>query len=71
MPARDELLARLVRALRPGGILMVEEDDIYPILATATGAYRDGWDAFLGPPTGRGSTRSGRAACPGSSTGSG
>jgi SAM-dependent methyltransferase len=47
VPAREEVLRRLVAALRPGGILMVEEDDIYPILETATGDYRDGWDAFL------------------------
>jgi SAM-dependent methyltransferase len=47
LPARERVLRRLVAALRPGGILMVEEDDIYPILGTATGDYRDGWDAFL------------------------
>jgi SAM-dependent methyltransferase len=47
VPAREEVLRRLVAALRPGGILMVEEEDIYPILGTATGDYRDGWDAFL------------------------
>jgi SAM-dependent methyltransferase len=47
MPEREEVLRRLVAALRPGGILMVEEDDVYPILGTATGDYRDGWEAFL------------------------
>ena len=47
VPAREQVLRRLVTALRPGGILMLEEDDIYPILGTATGDYRDGWDAFL------------------------
>jgi SAM-dependent methyltransferase len=47
VPEREEVLRRLAAALRPGGILMVEEDDIYPILETATGDYRDGWDAFL------------------------
>jgi SAM-dependent methyltransferase len=47
VPAREEVLRRLVAALRPGGILMVEEDDAYPVLGTATGDYRDGWDAFL------------------------
>ena len=45
--AREEVLRGLVAALRPGGILMVEEDDIYPILGSATGDYRDGWNAFL------------------------
>jgi SAM-dependent methyltransferase len=47
VPAREQVLRRLVAALRPGGILMVEEDDVYPILGTATGDYRAGWDAFL------------------------
>jgi SAM-dependent methyltransferase len=47
MPEREEVLRRLAAALRPGGILMVEEDDVYPILGSATGDYRDGWDAFL------------------------
>jgi hypothetical protein len=48
VPEREALLRKLVAALRPGGVLMVEEDDIYPVLATATGAYRAGWEAFLG-----------------------
>jgi SAM-dependent methyltransferase len=47
VPARDEVLPRLVGALRPGGLLMLEEDDIHPVLATASGPYRDAWDAFL------------------------
>ena len=47
VPARREVLRRLAAALRPGGALMVEADDIYPILETATGDYRDGWDAYL------------------------
>ena len=47
LPERFEVLARLAAALRPGGILMIEEDDIYPVLGTATGAYREGWEAFL------------------------
>jgi SAM-dependent methyltransferase len=45
---RETVLRKLLAALRPGGVLMIEEDDIYPILATATGAYRAGWEAFLG-----------------------
>jgi SAM-dependent methyltransferase len=43
---RDAVLRKLVAALRPGGLLLVEEDDIHPILALATGAYREGWLAF-------------------------
>jgi SAM-dependent methyltransferase len=45
--ARDEVLARLAAALRPGGVLLLEEDDIHPVLATADGAYREAWEAFL------------------------
>ena len=41
IPAREAVLRRLVAALRPGGVLLLEEDDISPVLATARGAYRD------------------------------
>jgi len=44
---RDAVLRKLIAALRPGGLLLVEEDDTYPIEAAATGAYRAAWDAFL------------------------
>lgn len=44
---REQVLARLCAALRPGGLLMIEEWDVFSVLATATGAYRDGWHAFL------------------------
>jgi SAM-dependent methyltransferase len=43
---RDEVLAKLAGALRPGGVLLLEEDDTYPIDATATGPYREAWRAF-------------------------
>jgi SAM-dependent methyltransferase len=43
---RDHVLERLAAAVRPGGVLMVEEDDIHPILATARGDYREAWWAF-------------------------
>jgi SAM-dependent methyltransferase len=45
LPQRLGALARLVQALRPGGWLLVEESDVYPILATATGPYRAAWVA--------------------------
>jgi ubiquinone/menaquinone biosynthesis C-methylase UbiE len=48
IPEREAVLRRLVGALRPGGLLLLEEDDIHPVLATARGAYREAWDAFLG-----------------------
>jgi SAM-dependent methyltransferase len=47
LPERDAVLRRLAAALRPGGVLMVEEDDIHPMTVTATGAYWDAWKAFL------------------------
>jgi SAM-dependent methyltransferase len=47
LPGRDAVLSRLVAALRPGGVLMVEEDDVHPVLATAEGAYAEAWQAFL------------------------
>jgi SAM-dependent methyltransferase len=47
VPERDELLARLAAAVRPGGVLLVEEDDIHPVTATATGDYAEAWRVFL------------------------
>ena len=46
IPAREQVLGRLCAALRPGGILMIEEQDVFPVWAAATGAYRDAWLAF-------------------------
>jgi SAM-dependent methyltransferase len=46
IPSRDEILPRLVSALKPGGWLLIEEADNYPILATASGSYRQVWTAF-------------------------
>ena len=47
IPEREAVLAKLVAALRPGGVLLLEEDDIHPVLATAEGGYRKAWLAFL------------------------
>ncbi|HEX5618679.1 MAG TPA: methyltransferase domain-containing protein [Solirubrobacteraceae bacterium] len=47
VPQRDAVLQKLARALRPGGLLLIEEDDIYPVRALEEGPYRDAWDAFL------------------------
>ena len=47
LPAREQVLARLCAALRPGGIVMIEEQDGFPVLAHATGAYREAWLAFI------------------------
>jgi SAM-dependent methyltransferase len=53
LPAREQVLGRLCAALRPGGVLMIEDLDAFPVLATATGPYRQAWQAFF---------RAGRAA---------
>ena len=47
LPDRDAVLRKLAAAVRPGGVLLIEEDDVHPVLATATGAYREAWDAVL------------------------
>jgi len=46
IPSREEILPRLVSALKPGGWLLLEESDIYPVLATASGSYRQVWERF-------------------------
>jgi SAM-dependent methyltransferase len=54
LSARERVLDRLVASLRPGGVLLVEEPDHYPIEALGAGLYRDGWMAVFGgtPPSG-------------------
>jgi len=47
IPSRHEILRRLVSALKPGGWLLLEEQDVYPVLATASGSYRQVWTAFM------------------------
>lgn len=47
IPGREQVLAQLCAALRPGGLVMIEEQDGFPVLATATGAYREAWLAFI------------------------
>lgn len=47
LPQRDEILRRLAAAVRPGGLLMIEEDDVHPLSANPPGPYRDAWDAFM------------------------
>jgi SAM-dependent methyltransferase len=47
IPERELVLDKLIAALRPGGVLLLEEDDIYPLDATADRDYRDAWDVFL------------------------
>lgn len=46
LPARNEVLGRLLPLLRPGGAVLFEEYDVFPITATADGAYGAAWSAF-------------------------
>lgn len=46
LPARAAVLSRLVAALKPGGWLLVEEWDVFPIVGLATGSYARVWKAF-------------------------
>ena len=46
LSAREQVLTRLVAALRPGGWLLLEEHDIFPITATASAAYARVWQAM-------------------------
>jgi 2-polyprenyl-3-methyl-5-hydroxy-6-metoxy-1,4-benzoquinol methylase len=41
LPARAEVLADLIAALRPGGWLVIEEIDFFPIHACGRGVYRE------------------------------
>ena len=43
---RDRVLERLVRALRPGGVLLVEEHDVFGTLDELPGAYGQIWPLF-------------------------
>lgn len=54
LPERDEILPRLAAAVRPGGVLLIEEDDGYPVTEAARGAYREAWAVFLGMMRGAG-----------------
>jgi SAM-dependent methyltransferase len=47
LPARAAVLSRLVTALKPGGWLLVEEWDVFPIVGLATGSYARVWEAFV------------------------
>jgi SAM-dependent methyltransferase len=47
VPERDAVLAKLAAALRPGGVLLIEEDDVNPVTSTAGGDYAEAWRVFL------------------------
>lgn len=46
LPTREKFLGELVAALRPGGWLLVEELDGFPVAALADGLYAEVWKAI-------------------------
>jgi SAM-dependent methyltransferase len=49
IPERDEVIARLVRALRPGGILLLEEPDLTETLTAEEDVFRPSFAAMFRP----------------------
>lgn len=47
LPARESIVPRLLTALKPGGRVLFEEHDAFPVRALAAGAYRQVWEPFL------------------------
>lgn len=47
IPERLEVLARLTGALKPGGVILLEEPDFHPVLDTDSPAVRDFWRGFI------------------------
>lgn len=43
---RDTVLERLARAVAPGGLLVLEESDVFGVLAEMQGAFGDVWRMF-------------------------
>ncbi len=47
LPQRLDVLRRLTAAVRPGGVIVIEEPDFHPVLATDSAVMRDFWGGFL------------------------
>jgi 2-polyprenyl-3-methyl-5-hydroxy-6-metoxy-1,4-benzoquinol methylase len=47
LPERDEVVKKLVSALRPGGWILWEEQDLFPIIGASTGNYKEAWLSFI------------------------
>ena len=47
IPQHIEVPGRLVDAVRPGGVILLEEPDFHPVLATDSPALRGFWAGFL------------------------
>ena len=49
IPQRDELIPKLVRSLRPGGVLLLEECDLTEALAADDDVFRPAFEAMYRP----------------------
>ena len=47
LPGREKILEEMAAALRPGGWMLVEEVDIFPIDTLAEGVYAETFGAFI------------------------
>jgi SAM-dependent methyltransferase len=47
VPERIDVVGRLAAAVKPGGVLLIEEPDFHPVLATDSVTMRDFWQGFL------------------------
>lgn len=41
------MVARLADAVKPGGVIVIEEPDFHPVMATDSPVLRDFWQGFL------------------------
>src|SRR5262249_23295301 len=46
IPEREQILPRLAAALKPGGWLLLEEQDAFSVSAASAGPYAEVWAAF-------------------------
>ena len=47
LPTREKILDEMAAVLRPGGWLLIEDMDIFPLPVLAEGAFRDVWTAAV------------------------
>ncbi len=47
IPSREKLLGELAAAVRPGGWLLVEDGDLFPVTALAEGLYSEVWKPLI------------------------
>ena len=47
IPERQQILDQLLAALRPGGVLLLEDADHFPVAALGSGLYAEVFEAFI------------------------